>query len=45
MVHSAEELSAWQCTFAGVLGVDELDVDMVLWSIGQLGPCGLAGDS
>ena len=38
----------WWCTFSGVLGVnelDELDVDTVEWSVGQLGACGLAGNS
>jgi len=32
-------------TFAGVLEVVELDVDMVEWSMECEGPCGLGGDS
>ncbi len=44
-VHSAEELSVQQCTFALVLGVDELDsADTAEQSIRLLGPCRLAGD-
>ena len=32
-------------TFAGVLEVVELDIEMVEWSMECEGPCGLGGDS
>jgi len=44
-LHTCMQSAAGSNTFAGVLEVIELDVDMVEWSMECEGPCGLGGDS